>query len=81
MGPELVEQATEAIKKIWQGMKTAHYRQKSYANKRRRPLEVEVGDKVFLKTSPVRGITRFHKMGKLGPRYIGPFKISTKSAR
>ena len=49
MGPELVEHATEVIKKIWQQMKTAQSRQKSYADKRRRPLEFEVGDKVFLK--------------------------------
>ena len=34
-----------------------------------------MGDKVFLKMSPVRGITRFRKKGKLGPRYIGPFEI------
>ena len=37
-----------------------------------------VGNKVFLKMSPVRGITRFSKKGKLGPRYIGPFKILNK---
>ena len=37
-----------------------------------------MGDKVFLKMSPVRGITRFRKKGKLGPRYIGPFQILEK---
>ena len=41
-------------------------------------MEFEVGDKVFLKTSPDRGITRFLKKGKLGPRYIGPFEILDK---
>ena len=35
-------------------------------------------DKVILKMSLVRGITRFFKKGKLGPRYIGPFKIIDK---
>ena len=59
-------------------MKTAQSCQKSYADKRRRPLEFEVGDKACLKTSPVRGITRFRKRGKLGPRYIGPFEILDK---
>ena len=59
-------------------MKIAQSQQKSYADKRRRPLEFEVGDKVFLKTSPDRGITRFLKKGKLGPRYIGPFEILVK---
>lgn len=75
LGPELVEQATEAIKNIRERMKTAQSRQKSYADRRRRPLEFEVGDKVFLKISPARGITRFRKKGKLNPRYIGPFEV------
>ena len=78
LGLELIEQSTEAIKKFRQRIKTAQSRQKSYADKKTRPLEFEVGDKVFLKTSPVRGITRFCKRGKLGPRYIGPFEILDK---
>ena len=56
----------------------AQSRYKSYADKRRRLSEFEVEDKVFLKTSLVRGITRFSKKGKLGPRYIGPFEILDK---
>ena len=51
----------------------AQSRQKSYANRRRRPLEIEVGDHVFLKVMPKRGVVRFDKQGKLSPRYIGPF--------
>ena len=42
---------------------------------RRRPLEFEVGDHVFLKVMPKRGVVRFGKRGKLSPRFIGPFKI------
>ena len=49
--------------------------QKSYANRRRQPLEFEVGDHVFLKVMPKRGVVRFDKRGKLAPRYIGPFEI------
>ena len=75
LGPELVEQASEAIWKIRQRMKTAQSRQKSYADKRRRPLEFEAGDKVFLKTSLVKGVMRFSQKGKLSPRYVGPFEI------
>ena len=75
LGPELVEQATEAIKNIRERMKTAQSRQKSYADRRRCPLEFEVRDKVFLKISPARGITRFRKKEKLNPRYIGPFEV------
>ena len=54
---------------------TAHSRQKSYADKRRRPIEFQVGDLVFLKVVPMKGRIRFGKRGKLNPRYIGPFKI------
>ncbi|GKD81592.1 hypothetical protein Tco_1348431, partial [Tanacetum coccineum] len=50
-------------------------RQRNYANKRRKPLEFQVGDRVMLKVSPHKGIIRFGKRGKLNPRYIGPFKI------
>ena len=42
---------------------------------RRRPLKFEVGDHVFLKAIPKRGVVRFGKRGKLSPRFIGPFEI------
>ncbi|GJV17227.1 putative reverse transcriptase domain-containing protein, partial [Tanacetum coccineum] len=54
-------------------MQAARDRQKSYADKRCRPLEFEVGDKVMLKVAPWKGVMRFGKHGKLNPRYIGPF--------
>ncbi|GJX22996.1 putative reverse transcriptase domain-containing protein [Tanacetum coccineum] len=50
----------------------------SYTNKRRKPLEFQVGDKAMLKVSPWKGVIRFGKWGKLNPRYIGPFKIISK---
>ncbi|GKF48937.1 hypothetical protein Tco_0142188, partial [Tanacetum coccineum] len=53
-------------------------RQRSYTDKRRKPLEFQVGDKVMLKVSPWKGVIRFGKQGKLNPRYIGPFKILAK---
>ncbi|XP_042387543.1 uncharacterized protein LOC121979614 [Zingiber officinale] len=56
-------------------MHAAQSRQKSYANQRRRDLEFAVGDHVFLKVSPMKGVLRFGKKGKLSPRYIGPFEI------
>jgi hypothetical protein len=49
--------------------------QKSYANKRRRPLEFAVGDHVYLMVSPMKGMKRFGMKGKLAPRYIGPFPM------
>ena len=52
--------------------------EKSYADIRRRPLEFNVGDHVFLKVSPSKGILRFGKKDKLTPRHIGPFEILQK---
>ena len=56
-------------------MKVAQYRQKSYADTRRRDLVFEFGDFVYLKVSPMRGVKRVHTKVKLSPRYVGPFKI------
>ncbi|KAI3825312.1 hypothetical protein L1987_06794 [Smallanthus sonchifolius] len=56
-------------------MKAAKDRQKSYADKRRRDLEFQVGDMVLLKVSPWKGIIRFRKHGKLSPKFVRPFKI------
>ncbi|GJY68036.1 putative reverse transcriptase domain-containing protein [Tanacetum coccineum] len=63
------------IIQIRQRLQAARDRQSSYANIRRKPLEFQVGDRVMLKVSPQKGVTRFRKRGKLNPRYIGPFKI------
>ena len=60
---------------IRQRLETAQSRQKSYADKRRRLLEFQVGDAVFLKVAPLKGVMRFGKKGKLSPRFIGPFEI------
>ncbi|GKF02048.1 putative reverse transcriptase domain-containing protein [Tanacetum coccineum] len=51
---------------------------KSYADKRRKPLEFSVGDYVLLKVSPWKGVVRFRKKGKLAPRFVGPFEIIEK---
>ncbi|GKG36413.1 hypothetical protein Tco_0444091, partial [Tanacetum coccineum] len=63
------------IVQIKERLKTARSRQKSYADKRRKPLEFQVGDRVLLKVSPWKGVVRFGKKGKLAPRYVGPFEI------
>ena len=56
-------------------MKAAQSRQKSYADKRRRPLTFEVGDYVYLKVSPMKGVQRFGVKRKLAPRYVGSYQI------
>nr|GEX09284.1 putative reverse transcriptase domain-containing protein [Tanacetum cinerariifolium] len=74
-GPELIRETTEKIVQIKKRFLTARSRQKSYTDRRTKPLEFEVGDMVLLKVSPWKGVVRFKKRGKLSPRYIGPFKI------
>ncbi|GJQ90163.1 putative reverse transcriptase domain-containing protein, partial [Tanacetum coccineum] len=55
IGPELVQENTEKISQIKDRLKAARDHQKSYANKRRKPLEFSVGDYVLLKVSPWKG--------------------------
>nr|GEW84659.1 putative reverse transcriptase domain, ribonuclease H-like domain protein [Tanacetum cinerariifolium] len=74
-GLELIRETTEKIIQIKNRLLTARSRQKSYADVRRKPMEFEVGDMVMLKVLPWKGVIRFGKLGKLSPRYIGPFKI------
>lgn len=73
--PELVQVTVDKIKVVRDRLKIAQSRQKSYADKRRRDLEFAVGDWVFLRVSPWKGVMRFKKKGKLSPRYIGPYEI------
>ena len=74
-GVEIVAQTNEMIKIVRERLLAGQNRQKSYADKRRSDLEFEVGDRVLLKVSPWKGVIRFRKRGKLGPRYIGPYPI------
>ncbi|GKB32812.1 putative reverse transcriptase domain-containing protein, partial [Tanacetum coccineum] len=78
IGPELVQQTTEKIMQVKDRLKTRHDHQKSYADKRKRPLEFSVGDYVLLKVSPWKGVVRFRKKGKLAPRFVGPLEIIEK---
>jgi hypothetical protein len=77
-GPDLIEEAEATINRIQDNLRAAKSRQESYANKRRQPLEFEVGDHVYLKVSPVKGVKRFGVKGKLAPHYIEPFSILEK---
>ncbi|GJX14028.1 hypothetical protein Tco_0205786 [Tanacetum coccineum] len=78
IGLELVQETTEKISQINDRLKAARDRQKSYADKRRKPLQFSVGDYVLLKVSPWKGVVRFGKKGKLAPRFVGPFEIIEK---
>nr|GEV16743.1 hypothetical protein [Tanacetum cinerariifolium] len=72
--PEMIQETTEKIILIKQRIQAAQDQQKSYADRKQKPMEVEVRDRVMLKVSPWKGVVRFIKRGKLNPRYIRPFK-------
>ncbi|GJW38112.1 putative reverse transcriptase domain-containing protein [Tanacetum coccineum] len=78
IGHELVKETTKNISQIKERLKAVRDRQKSYANKRRKPLEFSIGDYVLLKLLPWKGVIRFGKKGKLAPRFVGPFEIVEK---
>ncbi|GJV62762.1 hypothetical protein Tco_1473590 [Tanacetum coccineum] len=78
IGPKLVQETTEKILQIKDRLKATRDRQKSYVDRRRKPLEFSVGDYVLLKVSPWKGVVRFGKKGKLTPRFVGPFEIIEK---
>ena len=80
-GIDFLMKAKEQVRIIQQHMKVAQSRQKSYADKRRRPIEFEVGDYVYLKVSPMKGVQRFGVKRKQAPRYVGPYKIIERSVR
>jgi hypothetical protein len=74
-GPDVLKNAEKHVRKIRENLRVAQSRQKSYADTRRRELTFKVGDYVYLKVSPMKGVKRFNMKGELAPRYIGPFKI------
>jgi hypothetical protein len=74
-GPDLVKDAEQKLQVIRENLKIAHMRQKSYHDKGTTPRHFEVGDYVYLKVSPTKGVQRFGVKGKLAPRYIGPYEV------
>ena len=75
LGPEELDMVSKEIEIIKRRLQASIDRQKKYTKNHRRPLEFEVGDNVFLKVSPMRGVMRFGKKGKLSLRYIRLFEV------
>jgi hypothetical protein len=73
-GPEPIQEAEKKnqVRIIRENLRVAQTRKESYANNRRRPLEFEERNHVYLKVSPLHGMRRFKVKGKLSPRFIGP---------
>ena len=78
LGLELIQDTRDKVHVIKKKMSATLGWQKSYADNRRRPLEFKVGDRVFLKVSPMRGVMQFGEKGKLSPRFIGLFEVTQR---
>ncbi|XP_058726183.1 uncharacterized protein LOC131597506 [Vicia villosa] len=78
LGPEIIQETNEKVKMIQDNLKKAQDRPKNYADKRRRPLDFEVGDHVYLKVTPRLRLGGLFKTRKLSPRYVGPYQILQK---
>jgi hypothetical protein len=76
--PEIIEEAEATVRHIEDNLKSTKSRQETYANKRHQPLAFKVGNHVYLRVSPMKGMKRFGVKEKLAPRYIRPFPILEK---
>ena len=74
-GTDLLRDSIEKVKSIQEKLLAAQCRQKEYADRKVRDLEFMEGEQVLLKVSPMKGVMRFGKRGKLSPRYIRPFEV------
>ena len=75
LGTDLVQEALGMVRIIQDRLRTAQSRQKSYADRKVQDVAFMVGERVLLRVSPMKGVMRFGKKGKLSPRFIGPFEI------
>ena len=74
-GTDVLRESLEKVKFIQDKLLAAQSRQKEYADRKVRDLDFMEGEQVLLKVSPMKGVMRFGKRGKLSPRYIGPFEV------
>ena len=74
-GPDLIKESERKVKLIHDWLKVAQSRQKSYADSKRKETIYVVGDRVYLRVSPLRGVKRFGVNVKLAPRFVGPYKV------
>ena len=78
-GPNLIKETSEKVPQIQARLRTTFSKQSNYANQKRKEVQFNTGDHVFLKVFPMKVVMRFGKKGKLTSRYIGPFEILERS--
>ena len=71
----MIKESEEKVKLIRDRLKIAQSRQRSYADLKRKEVTYEIGDRAYLRVSPLRGVKRFGVKGKLAPRFVGPYRI------
>ena len=76
--PDLIQETEEKVKMIRERLKVVADRQKSYVDLKRKDIQYEIGEKVFLKVSPWKKVMRFGRKGKLSLRFIGPYEVIEK---
>ena len=74
-GPNVIKESHENVKLIRDRLKVAQSRQKSYADLKRKEVTYEIGDRAYMRVSPLRGVKRFGVKGKLAPRFVGPHRV------
>ncbi|KAI0492545.1 hypothetical protein KFK09_026818 [Dendrobium nobile] len=75
MGAIFVDETVKKINLTKERLKAAQDRQQKYYNQKHRFVEFQVGDFVYVKVSLMKGVSRFGRVSKLNPRYVGPFEI------
>jgi hypothetical protein len=75
VGPEMLQEMENMVRKVQQNLKEAQDRQKSYADQKRRHLEFQVGDHVYLKVKARKSSLKLGNCAKMAPRFCGPFEI------
>ena len=78
IGPDLIQETKEKVKMIRKRLKVAADRQKSYANLKRKDIQYEIDEKVFLKVSPWKKVMRFGRKSKLSLKFIRPYEVMRK---
>ena len=74
-GPDIIRDSEEKVKLIRGRLKLAQSRQKSYADTNRKEVDYEVGDREYLRVSPLRGVKYFGVKGMLAPYFVGPYRV------
>eukprot|EP00253_Pinus_taeda_P003500 PITA_03500 len=78
VGPKMLKEMEELVKRARSNLKAAQDRQKNFANKKRRFKEYQVGDHVFVRIRARKSSLQWNGCAKLAPQYCGPFQILAK---